>query len=287
MLDKIDLQLLRQSMMLSKKSPRSLILLELGLVPVEYLLKQKRINFLHHLLTDEDESLSKKVFLKQVEKPLRGDFVMFVNKDLAELEITMTYDEIKNVPKNKFKELVKEKTKKASFEKLLKDRGKLHKGREIEYEELETQGYLRPGNQLNIHEMRKILQIRIRDTSVRANYKNAHKNTTCPAPDCNYEETQKHLYSSNCWIKVKEGFPVSSNSSNYEDIFEQDVKKQFEVMSIIFQKLTQRDEVIRADGPLDSTIPTLVIRKTKKRLKQQLLQQQKQQHSKRANKRNK
>ena len=74
-LDQIDLQLLRQSMMVSRKSTRSLILLELGLVPVEFIIKQKRINFLHHLLTEEDESLSKKLFLKQCEKPIVGDFV--------------------------------------------------------------------------------------------------------------------------------------------------------------------------------------------------------------------
>ena len=100
MLDKVDLQLLRKAMMVSSKSPRSLLLLELGMVSVEFLLKQKRINFLHHLLTSEDQSLAKKIFLKQVEKPLKDDFVKIVTKDLKECKINLTYEEIQNTSKN-------------------------------------------------------------------------------------------------------------------------------------------------------------------------------------------
>ena len=106
-LDKVDLQLLRQSMLLSSKSARSLILLEFGLVPVDLIIKQKRINFLHHLLTEEEESLAKKVLMKQTEKPMKGDYVKIVNKDLKECKIGLTFDEIKNTSKMKFKELVK------------------------------------------------------------------------------------------------------------------------------------------------------------------------------------
>ena len=86
-LDKVDLQLLRKSMMVSSKSARCLILLELGLIPVEYIIKQKRINFLYHLLTSEDQSLAKSVFTKQAKQPMKGDFVKLVNKDMYECDL--------------------------------------------------------------------------------------------------------------------------------------------------------------------------------------------------------
>ena len=142
------------------------------------------------------------------------------------------------------------------------------------HKDLRTQRYLRPGNNLSIHQMRRILQVRIRDTSVRANFKNAYQMTNCPAPRCLDEETQFHLFSSNCWVKEEDGILIKSKSSNYEDIFEDDVENQLEVMSVIFQRIAQRDQSLRSDGPLDSRTPTLVIRKAKKKLKQQQKQQQ-------------
>ena len=153
LLDKVDLQLLRQSLMLSSKSARSLILLELNFVPVEFIIKQKRINFLHHLLTESDESLARKVLLCQMEKPIKGDFVKLVNKDLKDCNISLSYEDIQNTSKLKFKEIVKSTVQKASFRKLQEEKNKLSKGKDMKYEELKTQQYLMPGNYLNIQDM--------------------------------------------------------------------------------------------------------------------------------------
>ena len=203
MLDKIDIQLLRKSIMVSSKSSRSLLLLELGVVPVEYLLKQKRINFLHHLLTSEDQSLAKAVFLKQTERPMKGDYVNIVNKDLVDCKINLTYDQIKTLTKKKFKEIEKEAVRKASLQNLLNEKRMLSKGNDLKYEELKTQSYLLPGNNLSINDMRRILQIRIRDIPVRRNFPNAHKSQNCLFKGCTEEETQAHLFNSSCWTKER------------------------------------------------------------------------------------
>ena len=272
-LDKIDLQLLRQSLMLSSKSARSLILLELQLVSVEYIIKQKRINFLHHLLTEEEDSLSKKIFLKQVEKPVRGDFVKLVNKDLLDCNINLTYDEIKSTPKKKFKEMIKHSIEKASFENLLKEKSKLRKGKEILYEHQKHQGYLKPGNNINIHDMRRIFQLRIRDVTVRGNFPKAYQSTVCLFPGCSSEETQFHLFYSNCWVETNDLANLQESSACYEDIFNNNVVKQLQVMSVIYRKPESRNLAICNDRPLDPrrnlSSPTLVIRKRKKAKQQQ------------------
>ena len=244
------------------------------MVSVEYLLKQKRINFLHHILTSEDQSLAKKIFLKQVEKPLKDDFVKIVNKDLMECKIKLTYEEIQNISNKKFKELVKEAITKASFEKLLSEKEKLSKGKEIQYKQLKTQPYLLPGNNLNIDEMRKILQVRIRDAPVKDNFKNAYKSFVCSSPGCSSVETQVHLFNSSCWDKHQQ--VPSVGESKYENIFQNDVIKQMEVMCRIFEKIHTRDIYLRNDGPLEPgekgtlkerRVPNLVIRKAKKKCK--------------------
>ena len=88
---------------------------------------------------------------------------------------------------------MKEATTKASYEKLLLEKEKLSKGKELHYKQLKTQPYLLPGNNLNINDKRKILQVRIRDAPVKDNYRNAYKSTVCSSPGCSSVETQVHL----------------------------------------------------------------------------------------------
>ena len=61
-LNDLDMQLIRGCLLLGAKSPKCLMLLELGLVPVSHLVKRKRIMYLHHLLTTDESSLVSKVF---------------------------------------------------------------------------------------------------------------------------------------------------------------------------------------------------------------------------------
>ena len=69
MLDNIDMRLLRAGMMVLAKSSRCLLLLELGLVSVKFILKRKRLGYLHYLLTSEDQNLAKMVQQEQVRSP--------------------------------------------------------------------------------------------------------------------------------------------------------------------------------------------------------------------------
>ena len=68
-LDDLDLSLMRKAMCLSSKSSRPLIYLETGIISVEYILKKKRIMYLHHLLNCDDSSLSESVLLAQIKCP--------------------------------------------------------------------------------------------------------------------------------------------------------------------------------------------------------------------------
>ena len=74
LLSDVDLRLLRAAMKTSAKSSGTLLLLELGVCNIEYILKKKRIGYLHHLLTVEGSPLVKLVFDQQVISQMRGDY---------------------------------------------------------------------------------------------------------------------------------------------------------------------------------------------------------------------
>ena len=121
------------------------MLLELGVSSVEFYIKKNRVNYLHHLLTIEDPSLVKLVFDEQVRKTERWDWVKTVKQDLKDLKIYLSFDEIRVLPKQIFKIMVKRTCKDACFQVLINEKQKLSKGREIEYDNFETQAYLKPG----------------------------------------------------------------------------------------------------------------------------------------------
>ena len=62
--------------------------LETGSTPIKWILTQRRVNYLKHILTLEDSEIVKKVYIAQKENPTNGDFVQLVKKDLSELNFT-------------------------------------------------------------------------------------------------------------------------------------------------------------------------------------------------------
>ena len=88
-LSDVDMQLLRSCLMTGAKSSHCLLLLELGLVSVPFVVRKKRIMYLHHLLTMDPDSLVSQVFHKQVSTTKRGDWVDTVTKDLALFKINL------------------------------------------------------------------------------------------------------------------------------------------------------------------------------------------------------
>ena len=119
----------KKALCCSSKVSRSLLLLDLGLISVEYKIKQKRICYLHHLLSSEDNSLSKLVLQGQINSPSRLDWIHSVKEDLIEFGINLSFDEIAIMTKQKFKSIVKEAFKYACFKSLMNEKEKLSKGK--------------------------------------------------------------------------------------------------------------------------------------------------------------
>ena len=123
--------------------------LELGLLPVRFIIMLRRIRYVQHILKQRIKNTLKYQFLTdQVQNPKICDWFSKV-KDLELLEIDLNIAEIEVLSTEKYKELCKTKVKKLAFLYLITKKNSHEKVRDIKYESLEMSEYLR-ANEFNM-----------------------------------------------------------------------------------------------------------------------------------------
>ena len=114
-------------------------------------------------------------FKLQENHPIKGDWVSTCLRDLTELRISESIEEIKNMPRKIFKNLIKSRILENALEYLNRKRGS--KGQDIKYETLEMSEYLMPFNStLNIADKRKMIEIRNEMIKIPSNFETRMKN---------------------------------------------------------------------------------------------------------------
>ena len=108
------------------RTPKELLYLEKGTIPI-------RLNFLWYLLNQNEDSMLSQFFWAQSESPTRGDWVSSAKQDLEDLEIEMTFEEIKACTKEAFKDIVKKHVKVAALTMLTKLQQTRWKSNQINY----------------------------------------------------------------------------------------------------------------------------------------------------------
>ena len=112
-LSKPDTMLQRQLLTKVGNPCKVFMCLELGVVPVRYVIMGNRVKYLNTILNESTDSMLRQVYDAQKEDSKKGDFVDQVNKDLRELHIEFKEDEIKDIKKLEWKPFVdKKKSKK-------------------------------------------------------------------------------------------------------------------------------------------------------------------------------
>ena len=89
----------------------------------------------------------------------------------------MTFEEIKEMKKSTFENLLKVKITEKVLEKLNREKSKHSKVAELEHETLVMQKYLKPNSaKINSNEAKLIFNLRSRMTGVKCNFKNEYEN---------------------------------------------------------------------------------------------------------------
>ena len=108
-LEDLDILLLRQILNTQISVPTESLYLELGCQDIQTILKARRINYLHYLLTSNPDSMLTKFFNVQLKYPSPGDWTEQVKVDLADFGIEMDLDTIRSKSIYSFKNIVKRK----------------------------------------------------------------------------------------------------------------------------------------------------------------------------------
>ena len=177
----------------SKGCPISQLYLESGHIPARFQIFKSRLLFLKYVLEQDSKSLINRFFKLQLNHPIKGDWASSCLEDLKYLEIRIELEEIKEIKRNKFVNLINRSIKKKALEYLQKMRGK--KGQEIVYNEIKMADYLLPyGESLSISEKRYIFSMRNRMIPIPENFPNKNQNKDEKCKQCKQTENMKHIY---------------------------------------------------------------------------------------------
>ena len=181
-------------------------------------MKARRLGFLWYILNEEDDTLLQTVFKAQCDKPVARDWVNTVKEDLKDIDLDMSFSDIKKQSKDSFKNLVKNKVKIAAFTYLSKIQETKSKSRNIKYSCLELQTYLKPGNDMTIQEKCFAFQARSRYIPVKCNFKIGLSDLKCRK--CGLEdETQEHIMTCPA---LEDNTVTNQNNPDYSAMFSDD-----------------------------------------------------------------
>ena len=150
-----------------------------------------RLLYLKYILEQPEDSTISKMLKLQFEKPTPGYWARTCLNDLKYINLNITKEEIRCIPKQHFIKMLKEKISRKALDYLLEKRGK--KGYEIEFSCMKIAEYLQPYNkQMNIEQQREMFAIRNKmvNIPIPANF-SSKSEIKCI---CGEKEEMSHIY---------------------------------------------------------------------------------------------
>ena len=212
--------------------------LELGIIPVRFVIMGKRLNFLHYILNEPIDSIISEVYCALKEDSRKGDFVSLVQKDLQDLCIEMTDNEIKSYRKIQWKTFVKDQVKNAAFTFLVKENESKKKTKDIQFSELKMSDYLIQNRNKRLSEV--IFSVRSKTLDIKSWQEWKYQDGACVM--CNVEvEDMDHFINCNHYETKSEGIV-------WQNIIEGSVDTQYSIAQFIFDRQMERERRIDMQG---------------------------------------
>ena len=98
-LEKVDEALLRAMLGAHAKTPLEALYLETNSVPIRFILKSRRIMYLHNILQRNHSEMVRKIYELQKRNPCHGDFYEIVRDDMLSLDLNLSEDDISKMKK--------------------------------------------------------------------------------------------------------------------------------------------------------------------------------------------
>ena len=227
---------IRKLLSLPSKTPKKMLYLLTGSVPIEFIIQRRRLIYLHHILNQENESLLKTFFEHQYKTRKSKDWASQVIKDLSKFGITLTLEEIRLVPKEAWKSRIKTKSIELALAFLKSNQG----SKSQQKVKLEMSPYLKSSiEDVSVQTASFIAKIQSHMVeNIKLNYKEHYKpNLICDS--CKISECdQKHLLECSELIGKNE---LVSYIPNYIDIFNvDDIHEQQYIANLMMENLKRK-----------------------------------------------
>ena len=189
-LEKIDRILLKRIFEAPSSTSIKSLYLESGSIPIRYLIKAKRLMFLHYLLNREDKELISQVLYAQIEQPIKNDWFSTVLKDLKLFGLDyLEIKDIKSIKKEQCKKLIKDNCKDIALKYLLEGNEDKTKLKNLKYYQLSIQSYL-TSSSISTRMKKYLFRFRTKMTNVGHNFGNKVKCPLCKLGN----DDQEHLF---------------------------------------------------------------------------------------------
>ena len=94
-LETLDLMLLRRILKTPNSTPKEMLYLELGCLPLRDIIKKRRLSNLHYILNEDSQSMIQRFFGVQLKNRIKTDWVSTVLEDFEKLKMKLSLDKIK------------------------------------------------------------------------------------------------------------------------------------------------------------------------------------------------
>ena len=249
-LEQVDEMLLRKVLECPVTTPKEMIYLELNCLPIRFIIKSRRLNFLAYILREDKFSLIYCFLKAQLRNPSKNDWIQTVLEDMKDLKIDLEIEEIENIPVETYKDLIRSKIQEGALEYLNNQKSKHSKVLHMKHDKMTMQDYLCP-NEINQEEAKFIFQLRTRMVDVKTNYGGRHTDDLCPL--CRDEvDTQQHLLV----CPHLDGAEVALRAPDYDDLFREGVQPKIKISRIMQSRYAKRKVLLKkekedAKGPSD------------------------------------
>ena len=245
-LEGIDEALLRKILNAHSKTPLEALYLELGVLPLRFIIKARRINYLRYLANLKENELLYNFYKAQKTSPGKGDWITTVLNDIEDIGLKINVDKLRGVSKMTFKKCVKKQVYDAAFKYLLlKALPTNHsKMRNLKYKKFEMQNYFKDGN-ISRYEAQTYFKFRTRMEDFSDNFKNGSVDNYCRLcykfNDKNeqYEDSQQHFL--NCNVMLKEEPAISEL---VKDKIYSTKKVDYHQVKILIKAIEKRSELL-------------------------------------------
>ena len=234
----------------TKGCPITSLYLHLGQTPARFEILKMRLLYLKYILEQPEESSINKMLKLQLEQPTIGDWASTCSKDLEYINVNLTLDEIKKIPKQKYTSILKQTISELALNYLVEKQGT--KGSETKYTNLEMAEYLLPfNNQLTIENKSEMFEIKNRMTNIPSNFSSKSENKC----RCGTQEVMSHIYE--CDLYNMEEQPTIP----YEKMFNGNLNQQITVNKKFKQNMIKKEEINETSDPCDHLDPLYICSK--------------------------